>query len=490
MIKGFSAILCFAMAFWAPLPSLAAVDDLQASVVKIQTGFRTPDQYQPWDMGYQNTKYGSGFIVKGNRIMTNAHVVGDQVYIQVQKAGDTRKYTAKVEYVAHDCEIALLRVEDESFFEGTRPVKFGGVPMQRDRVAAYGFPTGGEVLSITEGIVSRVEVQFYSHSQRELLAIQIDAAINPGNSGGPVFKGGEVVGISFQTYGGSQTQNIGYIVPVPVINRFYDDIRDGKYDGYPTLGFFWEKMENPALRESCHLQPRQGGILVTKVLYNSPCWQVLQEGDVITSLAGVPVQQDGTVAFRGNERVRFIWLLNRFQVGDAADIGIIRGGKPLAVRVKLGPTRTLVPLMTYETRPTYLLYGGLVFMPLNYNYLSTRNWNDVDSKFRELFVSGLITGEKRQVIFINQVLPHDINIGYQDISRAVVEKVNGRLIGEMKDLIEAFKHPVGDFHVIELEDYDSCGTRLVLDARRIDKANTEIMKTYSVSNDRSEDLRE
>jgi len=474
----------------APLSVTASVDQLQSSVVKIQTGFRTPDYFQPWDMGYQSTKYGSGFIIEGKRIMTNAHVVGDQVYIQVQKTGDTRKYTAKVEFVGHDCEIALLKVEDESFFEGTKPVKFGGVPMQRERVAAYGFPTGGEVLSITEGIVSRVEVQYYSHSQRELLAIQIDAAINPGNSGGPVFQGGEAVGISFQTYGGSQTQNIGYIVPVPVIKRFLDDIKDGKYDGYPSLGFFWEKMENPAIKERYHIKPKQGGILVTKILFESPCWGALQEGDVVTSMAGIPIQQDGTVKFRENERVRFNWLLNAFQMGDKAEIGIIRDGKPISLVVKLGNTPNLVPLMQYETRPTYVVFGGFVFMPLNYNYMSTRNWNDVYTKFRELFIGGQVTPEKRQVIFINQVLPHDINVGYQDINQGVVDKINGKKIGDIKDLIEAFKNPVDGYHVIELEDFYSYGTRVVLDARKADSANREIMKTYSIPFDRSEDLRQ
>jgi hypothetical protein len=135
------------------------------------------------------------------------------------------------------------------------------------------------------------------------------------------------------------------------------------------------------------------------------------------------------------------------------------------------------------------VFGGLVFMPLSYNYMSTRNWGDVEAKFRELFIGGLMTPEKRQVIFINQVLPHDINVGYQDINRSVVSKVNGKPIGDIKDLIEAFKQPEGDFHVIELEEFQNYGTRVVLDARKTDAANLEIMKTYSIPYDRSEDLR-
>lgn len=465
----------------------AASDNMQSSVVKILVGFRTPDYFQPWDMGYQNTRYGSGFVVEGKRIMTNAHVVGDQTYIQVVKSGDTRKYTARVEYVAHDCEIALLKMEDESFFAGTRPVKFGGVPMQRDRVTAYGFPQGGEVLSITEGIVSRVEVLGYSHSQREALAIQIDAAINAGNSGGPVFRGGEFVGISFQTY--TSGQNIGYIVPTPVIRRFYADIRDGKYDGTPALGLYYEKIENPAFRRKYRLSPGQGGVLVTRLAYQGSCWGVLREGDVLVTLAGKPVEQDGTVEFRKNERVKFTWLLNPFQVGDKVEIGVVRDGALKKLKATLSGPVNLVPRMKYETRPTYFVCGGLVFMPLTYNYIATRNWNDVDPRFRDLFFSGEVTPEQKQVVFINQVLPHDINVGYQDINRAVVSRVNGRAIGEMKDLIGAFKSPVDGFHVVEIDDFSANGTVIVLDAAGTDSANAEIMKRFSIPDDRSEDLR-
>jgi len=50
-----------------------------------------------------------------------------------------------------------------------------------------GYPLGGDSLSITKGIVSRVTMTRYAHASNKLLGIQIDAAINPGNSGGPAF---------------------------------------------------------------------------------------------------------------------------------------------------------------------------------------------------------------------------------------------------------------------------------------------------------------
>src|SRR6185295_2633818 len=123
------------------------------SVVKIFTVAKRPNYLQPWDTGYQDNTTGSGAIIDGKRILTNAHVVSHQVFLQVRKVGDPKKYTAHVLFVAHDCELALLSVDDPSFFEGTVPVTFGDLPYQRDKVAAYGFPLGGDELSITEGVV-------------------------------------------------------------------------------------------------------------------------------------------------------------------------------------------------------------------------------------------------------------------------------------------------------------------------------------------------
>src|ERR1700677_2966943 len=192
------ALLSLALA-----PLRAADDALQSSVVKVFVVQKAPDYYQPWQMSYQVPVSGSGFVIDGHRILTNAHVVADQVNIQVMKAGDTHKATARLLFVADDADLAELTVDEPGFFDNTKPVSFGDMPHQRDHVAAYGFPAGGEELSITEGVVSRIEVQPYAHAGDELLTVQTDAAINPGNSGGPVFKNGKFVGVSFEGYSGA-----------------------------------------------------------------------------------------------------------------------------------------------------------------------------------------------------------------------------------------------------------------------------------------------
>ena len=83
--------------------------------------------------------------------------------------------------------MALLTVEDDAFWEGSEPVQFGSLPQLQDAVAVVGYPIGGDTMSVTSGVVSRIEVTSYVHGSSELLGIQIDAAINSGNSGGPAF---------------------------------------------------------------------------------------------------------------------------------------------------------------------------------------------------------------------------------------------------------------------------------------------------------------
>src|SRR5437667_209861 len=97
-----------------------------------------------------------------------------------------------------------------------------------EAVMVYGYPKGGSSLSITKGIVSRIEFAEYNFPVAGL-RIQIDAAINPGNSGGPAVVGDKMIGLAFSHL--SDSKNIGYIIPSEEIDLFLQDIADGHYDG-------------------------------------------------------------------------------------------------------------------------------------------------------------------------------------------------------------------------------------------------------------------
>ena len=204
---------------------------VQKSLVRITATSVEPDYRAPWNAGALQRGVGAGFVVSGNRIMTNAHVVANSRYVTVERDGDPNKYPATVQFIANDCDLALITVSAPDFFKNMIPLKFGGIPTLESTVSAYGYPIGGERMSVTTGIVSRIDFQLYTHSSVDQhLAIQISAQINPGNSGGPVMQDGKVVGVAFQGYSGDVAQGVAYMIPTPVINRFLKDISNGHYD--------------------------------------------------------------------------------------------------------------------------------------------------------------------------------------------------------------------------------------------------------------------
>ena len=213
---------------------------VKAAIVKIYTIHDVPDYYNPWSMKGPFGSTGSGCVIKGRKILTNAHVVSDKTFIQVRRYGDAKKYEARVLSVSHAADLALLTVNDPAFFEGVTPLDFGDLPRTREEILVYGFPLGGDTLSTTKGVVSRIEHQTYTHSSDSFLAVQIDAALNPGNSGGPAINDGKIVGVAMQVI--SQASNIGYIVPVPIINHFLRDLEDGRYNGFPSIGVVMQGM--------------------------------------------------------------------------------------------------------------------------------------------------------------------------------------------------------------------------------------------------------
>ncbi|HEY1816021.1 MAG TPA: trypsin-like peptidase domain-containing protein [Kofleriaceae bacterium] len=473
---------------------------LRRGVVKLFTVTKEPNYYRPWELSYQQTSGGSACIVEGRRILTNAHVVAHQLFVQALKPGDSKKYTARVLHIDHDRETALLTVDDPEFFEGTVPVRFGELPLRNANVTVYGFPVGGNELCVTAGVVSRIEVRTYTHSRRNLLAMQTDAAINPGNSGGPVFMNGELVGIAFQSYKRKDLEKSGYVVPISVVRNAFSDLEDDKITGVPDLGVYSQKLENDALRAYLQLATGQHGVRISRVLEGSSAHGRLEIDDVIMSIDGTMVASDGTIALREHDRVQFQHLISQRQVGENVVLDVLRHGEAITVEVELAPYVSLVPPPRPDRQPTYFIFAGLLFTPLSHEYISEWEWAREHHRYGTYKHETFPSERRRQIVVIHQVLAHEINLGYHLMREMVVERVNGIDISDIRDVIRALASPQGKFHVIETDyhgprsesqsDYHaSYGTRIVLDAEKAERAMAEILDRHGIPNDRSRDLR-
>lgn len=468
---------------------LSAQEEIKNSVVKVYAVTSNYNYDSPWQMSGQLNSTGSGAIISGKRILTNAHVVSNHTFIQVKKAGEPDRYTARLEAVSHDSDLAILTVDDPAFFKDSIPIDIGELPHVRDRVVVYGFPTGGDELSITEGVVSRIEQRNYAHSNANLLACQIDAAINPGNSGGPVIKDDKIVGVAFQA--ATVGENIGYMVPAPVILHFLKDTSKKDYFGFPELGIRTQLMENPDQRIKFQMKGNQNGVLVVGMLIDSPAKNIIKIDDVILSLEGVNVANDGSVEIRKGERTSMNYIVQQKFIDDSLKIRVLRNGKEIDLKVKLtvpmNSTR-LVPFEKYDTPPAYFITGGFIFQPLTKNYM--QEWGGqwfltAPSKLMNFYINGVRSENKKEVVLLSRVLADEINQGYHDMSNIIIEKVNGQNISEMKDLVKAFEENNGLFHIIE----DDAGQKIILGRDKVNRLNAEILKRYKISEDRSADLK-
>ncbi len=438
----------------APAPAAAPASlpsDVYKSVLRIEVATQNPDYQTPWNSGRFSGGIGTGFLIGKNKILTNAHVVSNGRRVLITVYGSPKKYPAKVEYVAHDCDLALLSVEDFSDFEKFPTFELGQVPTLESQVRVIGYPVGGDRLSVTRGVVSRIDFSAYSHSRADShLIVQIDAAINPGNSGGPVVQDGKVVGVAFQ--GLRQADNTGYIIPTPVIRRFLKDIEDGSYDHYADLGVSEFPLHNPTMRKALGLPNDGTGVLINNVVPTSSCDGILKTGDILMSLDGKPVDSAGMVNIDG-ENVSLNEIVERKFAGDTVAVRYLRNGAWNDVDITLKP---LVPsrmyAIQYEKKPRYLVFAGLVFQPLDTNLFAASKFDDITLRrlYTDYVPKGLFT-KHPDIVVLTRVESNPITSQLEGFTGFAVKKINGT---EVTDLTQANEllHPkeLPEFFTIEL----------------------------------------
>jgi S1-C subfamily serine protease len=455
--------------------------DIRKSLVRITTTSQEPDYKVPWNSGSVSGGVGAGFVVDGGRILTNAHVVSNARFIVVEKEDDPQRYPATVQFVGHDCDLAVLHVLDKGFFQNTRPLGFGGIPAIESPVSVYGYPIGGERLSVTRGIISRIDFQTYTHSGIDShLAVQLDAAINPGNSGGPVMQNGKVVGVAFQGYSGDVAQNVGYMIPTPVIRRFLEDIAGGRYDGYVDLSITYFKLLNPAERHALGLPDDERGVMVSSVSSEGSSADKLQPGDVLLAVDNHPIASDGFVQLDG-ERVDMSEIVERKFKGDRVKFDILRDKTKVSVEIELkGNWPYLIQANRYDSPPRFVLFGGLVFQPLSKNFMDAYQVDDLRLRyFYSFFITDEIYKEHPEVIVLSNILPDPVNAYLTDLRFQIVDEINSKKIRTLDDVARAFAEK-SDYYVIR---FVGAARPAVLERSAVEQARDRILGNYNVQNE-------
>ena len=463
-------------------------NSVENAVVKIFSTMRGPDPYKPWAKQAPREATGTGIVIEGKRILTNAHVVlySTQVQVQANQSGD--KLPATVEFIAPGIDLAVLKLEDETFFDTHPPLPRAALlPAVKDAVMVYGFPTGGTSLSITKGIVSRIEFTLYNFPTSGL-RIQIDAAINPGNSGGPALVGDKMIGLAFSGLRGAD--NIGYIIPCEEVELFLKDVADGKYDGKPTMFDELQTLENPALRAYLKLDKTVEGIVVHEA-DGVDATYALKEWDVITKIGDTKVDNEGMIKLGDNLRVRLRYLIQKIAKNGKVDLTLVRAGKELTVQVPVAPTRPMLIPNLENTYPSYFVYGPLVFSPATGVFVAGLNnaMTALSASSSPLALRRIdkpaFPGEEL-VVVASPFFPHKLSKGYSNPQSRVIESVNGIKVKSLKHLIEVLRDSRDEFMVFEFAGHG--GESPVFPRKDMLAATEEILTDNGVRSQGSPDM--
>jgi len=465
---------------------------IENSVVKVFATMRYADPFKPWTKQAPSEVTASGVVIEGKRILTNAHVVlyATQVQIQANAAGD--KVPATVVAVAPGIDLAVLQLDDPTFFD-THPavVRASQLPHIKDAVLAYGFPTGGNSLSITKGIVSRIEFVAYNFPVSGL-RIQIDAAINPGNSGGPAIAGDKMIGLAFSKLGGD-TQNIGYIIPNEEVDLFLKDIADGHYDGKPAMYDELQTLENPALRDYLKLDKSVEGMVVHRP-YKSDASYPLKEWDVITRIGDTPIDNQGMIKLEKDLRVSFGYLIQRLAREGKLPLTVVRAGKVLQIQLPVSAEHPTLVRDLHGSYPSYFIYGPLVFSTVSWQFISGVENNAGMLRMLGFVKSPLVSRAldipdadlEELVVISSPFFPHKLANGYSNPVGSVVYAINGTRIRSLRQLVALLRDLKDAFVTIEFDQRG--GEALVFERQAIIAATDEILTDNGVRAQGSPDM--
>jgi S1-C subfamily serine protease len=481
----------------SPVPS--APDEIPStvvenSVIKVFSTARYPDLHKPWIKLAPTEVSGSGVVIEGKRILTNAHVVlyAGEIQVQPNQGGD--KISATAAAIAPGIDLAVLKLDDEKFFDSHRPLsRARRLPEIRDSVTVYGYPTGGTSLSVTKGIVSRIEFTPY-YLLVSGLRIQIDAAINPGNSGGPAVVGDQMIGLAFSYLGGAQ--NIGYIIPSEEIELFLQDIADGHYDGKPAMYDRLQTLENPALRSFLKLNNSVQGMVVHQPTSSDASYP-LKEWDVITKIGDAPIDNQGTIKIGPNLRVSFLYMVQKIAKKGKVLLTLVRAGKEMHIELPVSPNFPLAIPDLADTYPSYFIFGPLAFSEATTQLVTSlgKGNRGVDWMLGLSYGgSPLVTryGDKaafdgERIVFVSSpFFPNKLSKGYTNPNPEVVKTVNGRPIKNLAHLVETLRDSKDESITIEFNRRG--GETLVFPRKEMISATDAILTDNGVRSQGSPDM--
>lgn len=480
----------------------AVNDRVRQTVVKIYSIQRMRSLSSPWKRLSAKTLTGSGVVISPTRILTNHHVVTSTTDVSISLNGQSERLSANVFATSPGLDLAIIELEEPLSDEITPLEIASETPAAGEKIQVFGYPKGGDALSITEGVVSRLEHVSYKY-RTSGLRTQIDAPLNSGNSGGPMVADGKVVGIAFS--GLTSSNDIGYAIPCEEINIALADLEDGKYDGKPQLWAYTQSLASKDVRKWLKLPEGETGIKFAAMPIPVEDYP-LKQNDVITQIGEFDVNNLGKVDLDDKTQVSYIYAVEQSMADGKVPMKIFRQGEAMDVEVPVFSDDHYLLDYLGENPMTYFVYGPIVFSVANADFISSVDSmlarGGTTARSAAALLSYMqqqenpylmrrydrVADDNEELVVVTKLIRNEMTRDTSVLLPGVVKSINGININSIRQAAEVINNLDDEQLVIAFD--DNRGTTIVLDRKKLERQHDQIMEDNAIVRASSKDLRD
>ena len=479
-LKMKSVILLFILS--TSTSKVMAGGDLSTAVVRVEVTAQSFDSHAPWRLKTPETFSVTGYVIEQGKIITVAEPLTHGVVLAVSKPGDPQKAYAEVAATDFCAGLVLLTVPDKTFFADIEPMKLAesGIPSGEKYIFAW--DENGNLKAVSVHYEKSAFVTLNGIGGSFIHFVRGEAFRSLG--GEPVIVDGKLMGVIHST----DSQGISRVISVDLIRRMLKDMEDGKYDGQPSFFLYNAPINgDKSLRSYLGMREENTGVYVVHVPSRTSGHGVLESGDVLLSIEGYRIDDNGSYESRlyGSIPFQSMIYLNHY-VGDGLTFEVLRGKKRIQISfdlIPITPQTFLIPLKGTYSRPRYLIVGGAVLQELSVDYMEAiwgEDWRwKADSRFLYYYNNYWLDPslKKERIVILSRVLPDSFNIGYHDKSNLILLKVNGSAVRDLKHVRDIMERSEEDFYIYEFQG----GERIVFEKDLVDKNQQRILEIYGVT---------
>ena len=465
-------------------PSIKIDSCFSGSLLRVNVTAQPYNFYQPWEKGATSARRGLGVLIKGKQVLVTAQLVADSTYIELEMPGTGETATGQTEVIDYEANLALIILQDEEsdFLDGLKEQELDTSAKAGDMLDIWQVKDSGLPVNTACPIVE-VAVQNYFLEGSSFLSYQAQGSLryHAGSFVIPVAYNNKLAGLLLSY---NSDEQISRIIAAPIIERFLNDVADDDYVGFPTLGLAFARTVDKQLRKRLKLDPNDGGVYVTIVVPGSTAERSgVKIGDVLLELDGHAVDIRGNYDHPDYGKVSLSHIIRDHEVGEEVKMTLLREGEKqelTSILTRKLPGDYLIDPYMFDRGPKFYIAGGIVFQELSRPYLQIFG-NDWRTRAPLRLLWALAHPNKyeekgrEKLVFISRVIRTPATLGYESVSHAVVDEVNGRAINSLDDVAKAFESPEQPLHQIKLSEAPH---ELYLDVRLTDAVNGQMKEAF------------